>query len=86
MGVGLEVEVFIFDGPPEAFDEDIIQGSAASIHADADAFPLQFPSEAGGGELAALIGVEDVGLAEGERIVEGLQTEVSLHRIGDPPG
>ena len=52
--VGVEVEVFVFDGAPEAFDEHIVQGSAASVHADPDAFPLQSGGEAGGGELGAL--------------------------------
>ena len=96
--VGLEIEVFVFDGAPEAFDEYVVQSPPFAVHADADAFPLQSGGEAGGGELGALVGVEDVGLADlpvravsrtqtgGERFVQGVQAEVGLQRVGDAPG
>ena len=41
--IEVEVEVFVFDGAPEAFDEDVVEGSAATVHADADACPLSRP-------------------------------------------
>ena len=47
--IGFEVEVLVFDGSPESFDEHVVEGSAAPIHADADAFSLE-----PGGELGAL--------------------------------
>ena len=84
--VGFEVEVFVFDGAPEAFDEYVVQSPSSAVHADADAFPFQSGGEAGRGELGALVGVEDVGLADGERFVKGIYAEVGLQRVGDPPG
>jgi hypothetical protein len=48
----------------ETFDEDIVERTAAAIHADADAGCFQTVGERLGGELRALIGVEDRGAAE----------------------
>ena len=84
--VGLDVEVLVFDRAPEAFDEDVVECSTASIHADGDALLLQAASEPRGGELAALVGVKDLGLADGEGLVQSLQAEIDLQRVGDPPG
>jgi len=34
--VGTQVALFVFDGPPEPFDEDVIAPCAFAIHADLD--------------------------------------------------
>ena len=39
------------------------------------------------GELAALVGVEDAGLAvTGDRLLQRRDAEVGLHRVRQPPG
>ena len=57
-----QVNVFVFNGTPQAFNEDIIQSTSSSVHTD-QYLPLQqlrckFPA----GKLAALIRVEDAWL------------------------
>ncbi len=84
--VGLEVEFFVFDRAPQAFDEHVVQCSAPSVHADANAFFLQPFCESGGSELRPLVGVEDLGCAAGEGFTQSLQTEIHLQGVGQPPG
>ena len=43
--VGLEVDIFVFDGSPKSFDENVIQGSASTVHADADVLLFQTAGE-----------------------------------------
>src|ERR1700678_4406564 len=57
------IDQFVLQRAPEPFDENVVEASPASIHADAD-FPFaQRPREVRGSELRALIGVEDLRLA-----------------------
>ena len=84
--VSLEVEVLIFDRSPQALDEHVVQCSAASVHTDADALAFQSFGEPGGGELSALIGIEDVGLVDGEGLIEGIDAEIHFQGVGQPPG
>lgn len=62
-GVGPQVDLLVFDGPPEALDEDIVAPGPLAIHADLDFAGGQHFYEVGRCELAALIGVEDLGRA-----------------------
>ena len=78
----LDVEVFIFDTAPEALDEDIVEDSALSIHTDTDVSVFQGRGEGQGGELSALIGVEDLRGSLPEGHLESLKAEVSLQRVG----
>jgi hypothetical protein len=48
------------DGPPQALDEDVVSPSPLAVHADFDLADGQHLDEAGGGELADLIGVENL--------------------------
>src|ERR1017187_8022128 len=59
--------------------------SAWMDEADRDAALFQRRQKVGRGELEALIGVPDLGLAEAEGRAEGRQTEAGLHRIGEFP-
>jgi hypothetical protein len=74
-----------FSAAPQPLDENVVQGAAASIHADGDSALLQRSQKIGRGELRALIGVPDFGLAEAERRVKRGQAEAGLHRIGELP-
>jgi len=56
----MQVEVVMFDRPPESLDEDVILASAAAVHADVDTVVFENLGERGTGKLRALIGVEDL--------------------------
>lgn len=53
---------------PQSLDEDIVHPAPAPIHGDADADTLQRGGKGEAGELAFLVGVEDVGPAVAEVI------------------
>lgn len=63
--VVVDVDFLIFDRSPEAFAQDVIHATAPAIHADADALRLQDCHVLLAGILAALVRVENVGLAVG---------------------
>ena len=86
-GIGPQVDFFVFDGPPQTLDEDVVAPRSFSVHADLDFSACQNFDEVGGRELAALIGVEDVGLAVARQcILNSFNAEVGLQRDRDPPG
>ena len=62
-GVGPQADLLLFEGPPQAFDEDVVPPGPLAIHADFDLANGQRLDELGPGELAALIGVEYLWLA-----------------------
>jgi hypothetical protein len=57
------VYLFVFDGPPQVLDEDVVAPSPLAVHTDLDLMCRQRLDELGRGELAALIGVEYLGPA-----------------------
>ncbi len=81
----MDVDVFVFDGSPEPLDENVVQCPASSIHADADVIKDESIREYRGGELAALIGVEDFGFSDSEGIFQGQEAEIDRQSIGQPP-
>jgi len=50
-------------GSPQAFDKDVVAPGALAVHADGNSALDQHTGKGRSGELAALIGVEDIGLA-----------------------
>ena len=62
-GVGLEVDLLIFDSAPEPFDKNIVAPGSFAIHGNLDVLALEHIGEVYAGELRALIGVEDFWLA-----------------------
>src|SRR5260370_9753048 len=71
VGRWAQVDPFMLHGPPQALDEDVVVAAPASIHADFDPVIPQHVGELLAGELRALIGIEDAGLAEpGEGLVQ----------------
>src|SRR5271154_527973 len=64
VGRWAQVDPFVLHGPPQALDEDVVVAAPASIHADLDPVIPQHLGERVAGELRALIGIEDAGLAE----------------------
>lgn len=62
-GIGPQIDLLIFDDPPVTPDEGVVVPGPFAVHADPDLTICQNFDDVGGGELAVLIGVEDVGLA-----------------------
>src|SRR3954452_25529624 len=58
--VSSEVDLLVLDRSPEPLDEDVVAPGTLAVHADGDAVPGQHAREGLAGELAALIGVEDL--------------------------
>ena len=72
--VAFEIDLIVFDGPPEPLDEDVVEAAPLSIHREFHAKGEQWLGKFGRGELAALVGVED------------LRHSVLLDRPLDRPG
>src|SRR5271166_2508600 len=87
VGIALQIDVLVFQRAPEAFDEDVVHPAAAPVHRDAHASLEQRAGEGGGGELAALVGVENLRLAvSGQGFFQRSQAKRGVHRVGEPPG
>ena len=84
-GVVLEVDVLIFEATPQAFDEDIVQSSTTTIHTDVDGGAFQTSRELIGGELRTLIRVKDNRSPLAECLLECIQAEVTIERVGELP-
>ena len=81
----MEVDFLLFDGPPETFHEDIIQGSSPSIHADLDGVGLEKIQKSFGGVLGSLIRIEDLGNGPLQDPGERGTTELRVHTDRDLP-
>ena len=55
----MKIDILILHRTPQAFDMDIVSPSALAIHTDLDVVVLEDLYETIGGELAALVGIED---------------------------
>src|SRR3982074_1700389 len=85
-GIGVEVDLLVFETAPQPLDKDIVRVAALAIHADRDRVVLQGAGEVVAGELAALVGIEDLGPAiPGEAVLERLDTELGAERVRQPP-
>src|SRR5207244_5898274 len=60
VAVALEIDVLMLERAPQPLDEDVVHPAAAPIHRDLDASLSERASEGRAGELAALVGVEDL--------------------------
>ncbi len=85
--VGLEVDLLVFDRSPESLDQDVVAPASLAVHVYGDLVRLQHLDELQAGELAALIGIDDLGFAvPRERFLQRLDAEVGVHRVGESPG
>jgi len=82
----VQVDAFILQGPPKALDEGVVETAPLSVHRDPGADPFQSVGPGKGRELAALVGIHDLGRAElVDRLVQRLDAEVGLQRVRYPP-
>src|SRR5271167_488136 len=85
-GISVEVDLFVFQTAPQPLDEDIVHAAALAIHADRDAALFEDAGELCAGELAALVRVEDFGLAVlCQRLLQSLDAKVGAERVQQPP-
>lgn len=83
---GMQVDALVLQQPPETLDKDVVNGASAPVHRDAHAEFLQALRPGPGGELAALIGVEDLSwLVAFQRLLQVVVLELHLHGIGESP-
>ncbi len=81
--VGLEIHPLVLHAAPESLHEDVVAPGPAPIHAELAATLQRGVGELGGGELAALIGVDDLGRAPaGQGLLDDLLGMASLQRDG----
>ena len=82
----LEIDGFLFQGSPQALDEDVVHAPTAPIHRHPNACLSQRGDPGRSGELRSLIGVHDLGRPEaGDGVLKCLYAEVRVHRIAEPP-
>ncbi len=85
--IGMEIHLFVFETPPQPFDEHVVAPAPGPIHTDLDSVRLQESRKLLAGELAALIRIEDLGRAiPADRLLHRVHAEVRRQRIGEPPG
>lgn len=83
---GVQVDALIFQGTPQPFDHDVVPPAPLAIHRNADLSVLEELGERIAGELAPLVGVEDLGLAEASQgVFERGNAEIGVHGVGKPP-
>ena len=79
--IGSQVNLLIFDCPPETLDEHIVPPSRFAIHADGDLVFYKKTGKRRTRKLTALIGVEDLRLAVPvDRFLNRLDAKISLKR------
>src|SRR5215210_2168838 len=85
--VSSQVDLLVLDRSPEPLDEDVVAPGTLAVHADGDLVLGQHADKDVAGELAALIGVEDLRPAMAvQSLFQGLDAERRLHRDRQPPG
>ena len=63
VGEVVQVDRLVLHRSPETLDEDVVEPAPPAVHGDLHLRRPQSPGEGMAGELAALIGVEDLRLA-----------------------
>ena len=87
VAIGMQVNLFVFEAAPQPLDEDVVHAAPLAIHANRDLVPPQHAGEVVAGELAALVGVEDLRPTKAsERFLKRLDAEIGAERVRQPPG
>jgi len=75
---------FVFHAPPQTFDEHIVPPCAAAVHGEVAAAVEHGPGELLSRELAALIGVDDIGQPKARKgLLGNLPGVARLDSYGD---
>ncbi len=87
VGALVQVDHLVFERTPQQLDKNGVHAPAPPLHRDADAGRLQTPGEGEAGDLAALVGVEDLRRAVAiQGLLKRLDTEACVQRVRQPPG
>ena len=83
VGQFVQVNRLVLERAPQSLNEDVVHAPAAPVHGDRDPGLLEATGDLEAGELAALVGVEDLRPAGGvERLIQGLDAEAARAGIG----
>src|SRR5439155_17324552 len=86
VGISVQVDLLVLEAAPQPLDEDVVHAAALPIHADRDTASLEHAGELAAGELAALVRVEDLGIAVVRQgLLQGLDAEVGAERVRQLP-
>ena len=75
----VDVDFFVLDRTPQAFDKDVVKTATAPIHADMDPSVQQLPSKGKRCELTALVAVEDERLSKAKRLLKRIKAKSGFH-------
>src|SRR5262249_39023999 len=70
-GIGVEIDLLVFEAAPQPLDEDVVHIATLAIHADRDCVVLQRTGEVVAGDWVAWVGIEDLGWAVRKRASPG---------------
>ena len=80
--VGAQVDILVLHAAPQAFYEDVVEPAPLAIHTDRHPMRLEHIGERRGGELRALVGVEDLRRpVPSQRLLKCLDTQVTVQRV-----
>lgn len=84
--VVLGIHVFVLQGSPEPFGEDVVHAPASSVHADENGGIQQHLREVAARKLRPLVGVEDLRGAQRQGALQRPDAEVGLEAGREFPG
>ena len=83
----MQVDGLVLERTPQALNEDVVQAPAPAVHGDGDPGLVEHGGELLAGELAALVGVEDLGTAMAlQGLWKNIGAEAGIKGVGEPPG
>ena len=84
--VAVQVDFFVFDRFPESFHKDVISPTTLAVHADLNLVLMKNADKVRTRELAALVGVHDLGRAIfHDGFLQRVDARVGRQAIGQPP-
>ena len=83
--IGPQVHLLVLQRLPEPLDEHVVAPAALAVHADGNAVALEQRDEFHASELAALVGVHDLGHPVAlDRLLDRLDAEVRRQGVREP--
>lgn len=78
----MQINVLVFEGPPEPFNENIVLATTTAVHADGDLVIDENLGKRVAGKLRPLVGVEDFRFSvAAQRLFKGLDTKGRLQGV-----
>ena len=84
--IGVEIDLLIFETPPQPLDNDVVPPPPGSIHTDLNVMVFQEARKLLTGKLTPLIGIQNLwATILADRLPFRFHTEIRSQRIGEPP-